>query len=170
MSALTQNSSKKSKKNKNVFLTQIQTNPRSPNPPTPQPPNPSRTTKKTDRGMLFCFQEALLYLRGKDPICPGYRPRWWPATTTTTTTTSSSPSPQIRAPLVGSWFEGRRVGAASLLPWQMRQNLFGEGALEGAGNRGGAGRGGAGLSSRVRADGTRVPPMLVLPLSALRER
>eukprot|EP00903_Cladosiphon_okamuranus_P015566 g14371.t1 len=123
-----------------------------------------------NRGMLFCLQEALLYVRGKDPICPGYRPRWWPATTTTTTT---SPSPQILAPLVGSWFEGRRVGAASLLPWQMRQNLFGPQALEGAGSRGGtagAGAGGYGLASRVRADGTRVPPMLVLPLSAVRER
>lgn len=112
--------------------------------------------------MLFCLQEALLYVRGKDPICPGYRPRWWPAAAT-----SPSPSPQIRAPLVGSWFEGRRVGAASLLPWQMRQNLFGEGALEGKGGGIGAGSGSA---SRVRADGTRVPPMLVIPLSAVRQR
>lgn len=124
--------------------------------------------------MLFCMQEALLYVRGKDSICPGYSPRWWPATAAATATTSgstavpaaSSPSPQIRAPLVGSWFEGRRVGAASLLPSQMRRNLFGKGALEGT-QGGGIG---AGSSSRVRADGTRVPPMMVLPLSAVRDR
>ncbi|CAM9929589.1 unnamed protein product, partial [Ectocarpus sp. 8 AP-2014] len=109
-----------------------------------------------NRGMLFCLQEALLYVRGKDPICPGYSPRWWPS--------SPATSPQIRAPLVGSWFEGRRVGAASLLPWQMRHNLFGEGALA---DGGGAG---AGSPSRVRADGTRVPPMMVLPLSAVQKR
>lgn len=132
--------------------------------------------------MLFCMQEALLYARGKDPICPGYRPRWWPATPTTTTTTggapaslkpaAASPSPQIRAPLVGSWFEGRRVGAASLLPWQMRQNLFGEGALAAAEGEGvgGIGAGSSSSSSRVRADGTRVPPMMVVPLTAVRDR
>ncbi|CAN0559831.1 unnamed protein product, partial [Ectocarpus sp. 12 AP-2014] len=106
--------------------------------------------------MLFCLQEALLYVRGKDPICPGYSPRWWPS--------SPATSPQIRAPLVGSWFEGRRVGAASLLPWQMRHNLFGEGALADGGGTG------AGSPSRVRADGTRVPPMMVLPLSAVQKR
>ncbi|CAM9458256.1 unnamed protein product, partial [Ectocarpus sp. 12 AP-2014] len=106
--------------------------------------------------MLFCLQEALLYVRGKDPICPGYSPRWWPS--------SPATSPQIRAPLVGSWFEGRRVGAASLLPWQMRHNLFGGGALAGGGGTG------AGSPSRVRADGTRVPPMMVLPLSAVQKR
>lgn len=134
------------------------------------------------------MQEALLYVRGKDPICPGYSPRWWPtaaaaaatitngedpavAAAVAAATATAAASPQIRAPLVGSWFEGRRVGAASLLPWQMRHNLFGEAALEGSRARGGDEGGGVSArASRVRADGTRVPPMLVLPLSALRQR
>lgn len=107
--------------------------------------------------MLFCMQEAILYVRGRDPVCPGYRPRWWPD--------DPSSSPQNRSPLVGSWFEGRRVGAASLLPWQMRRNLFGV-AVGGGGGGGGAGT----EDSRVRADGMRVPPMFVLPLDALRLR
>lgn len=111
--------------------------------------------------MLFCMQEAILYVRGKAPICPDYRPPWWPS--------SQETSPQMLAPLVGSWFEGRRVGAASLLPWQMRRNLFGDGALEEV-EGGDGGGGGIGACSRVRADGTRVPPMMVLPLSALRDR
>ena len=150
----------------------------------------TRSLYPPDRGMLFCLQEAILYVRGKDPICPGYSPRWWPAaaagtgdpTTTAvtavtaagvaaTTAAAAASSPQIRASLVGSWFEGRRVGAASLLPWQMRRNLFGEAALEGSGARAGDEGGGVSArSSRVRADGTRVPPMMVLPLSAVRDR
>ena len=106
--------------------------------------------------MLFCMQEAILYVRGRDPICPAYRPRWWPHPST---------SPQLRAPLVGAWYEGRRIGAASLAPWQMRRNLFGRDVTAGGG-----GLDGGAEESRVRADGTRVPAMMVLPLEAVRRR
>lgn len=116
--------------------------------------------------MLFCIQEAILYIQGKDPICPNYRPRWWPKADTKIG--DGLVQPQIRAPLVGGWFEGHRTGAASLLPWQIRHNLFGRGG----------GCGGKRVKygevlvedSRVRADGTRVPHMMVVPLEAFRLR
>ena len=111
------------------------------------------------------MQEAILYLRGRDPICPAYRPRWWPHPST---------SPQLRPPLVGAWFEGRRIGAASLAPWQMRRNLFGRDVTAAAGAAAAAAAAAAvavaGEESRVRADGTRVPAMMVLPLEAVRRR
>lgn len=76
--------------------------------------------------------------------------------------------PQIRAHLVGGWFEGRRTGAASLLPWQMRHNLFGRGG--GCGKRKVECGEVVVEDSRVRADGTRVPHMMVVPLEAFRLR
>lgn len=64
--------------------------------------------------------------------------------------------------------EGRRVGAASLQPWQMRMNLFGH--KRGGGIDEATGQGMLGEDSPVRADGMQVPPMMVLPLGALRSR
>ncbi|CAM9131666.1 unnamed protein product, partial [Discosporangium mesarthrocarpum] len=99
-----------------------------------------------NRCMLFCMQEALLYAQGLDPICPERRPRWWP---------SPWSGRQIRAGLVG-------VGAGGGTPLtaeQMRLNLFGS-----------AEPGAEAEDSPVRADGTRLPPMMVLPLRAMSKR
>lgn len=55
------------------------------------------------------------------------------------------------------------MGAASLPAWQMRHNLFGDGFGNDLG-----GDDEVAEDSPVRADGTRVPPMMVIPLSALK--
>ncbi|CAN0034774.1 unnamed protein product, partial [Choristocarpus tenellus] len=93
--------------------------------------------------MLFCFQEALLYAQGKEPICPDRRPQWWPT------------------PWAERQIEGRR--GTVLTADQMRYNLFG---LDEVGSGEGVGM----EDSPVRADGTRLPPMMVLPLEAISRR
>lgn len=97
--------------------------------------------------MLFCLQEAILFVMGRDPIIPGvHHPRWWPV---------QGSRRQVRPRLATAKFEGKHVKAASLTALQMRRNLFGKGSWH---------------DSPVRADGMRIPRMMVLPLEALRKR